>query len=121
VKNPLHLKKKHNQQMTRKTPNIVLMEYSLRGVLDTLFAPKIQQLLFNNVVGGIQKAIKENKKELVICDINQLETSIAISNINFTSALKASLEYFVKLEDYSKCSQINKLIQELENGQRIKK
>lgn len=107
--------------MTRKTPNIVLMEYSLRGVLDTLFAPKIQQLLFNNVVGGIQKAIKENKKELVICDINQLETSIAISNINFTSALKASLEYFVKLEDYSKCSQINKLIQELENGQRIKK
>jgi hypothetical protein len=97
------------------------MEYSLRGVLDTLFAPKIQQLLFNNVVGGIQKAIKENKKELVICDINQLETSIAISNINFTSALKASLEYFVKLEDYSKCSQINKLIQELENGQRIKK
>jgi len=107
--------------MTRKTPNIVLMEYSLRGILDTLFAPKIQQLLFNNIVDGIQKSIKDNKKELVICDINQLETSIAISNINFTAALKASLEYFVKLEDYSKCSQINKLIQELENGQRIKK
>ena len=107
--------------MTRKTPNIVLMEYSLRGVLDTLFAPKIQQLLFNHVVDGIQKAIKDNKKELVICDINQLETSIAISKPNFIPSLKSSLEYFVKVEDYSKCSQINKLIQELENGQRIKK
>jgi hypothetical protein len=79
--------------MTRKTPNIVLMEYSLRGVLDTLFAPKIQQLLFNQVVDGIQKAIKDNKKELVVCDINQLETSIAISKPNFISALKSSLDY----------------------------
>lgn len=107
--------------MTKKTPNIVLMEYSLRGVLDTLFAPKIQQLLFNHIVDGMQKVIKDNKKELVICNINQLETSIAIAKPNFIPALKSSLEYFIKIEDYSKCSQINKLIQELENGQRIKK
>jgi len=107
--------------MTRKTPNIVLIEYSLRGVLDTLFSPKIQQLLFNHVVDEIRKAIKDNRKELVICDINQLETSIVISKINFIPILKASLEYFVKVEDYSKCSQINKLIQELENGQKLTK
>ena len=107
--------------MTRKTPNIVLMEYSLRGVLDTLFAPKIQQLLFNYVVDEIRKAIKDNRKELVICNINQLETSIAIPKTDFIQVLKSSLEYFVKVEDYPKCSQINKLIQELENGQRITK
>ena len=107
--------------MMRKTPNIILMEYSLRGVLDTLFAPKIQQLLFNHVVDEIRKAIKDNRKELIICDINQLKTSISIPKTDFIPALKSSLEYFVKVEDYSKCSQINKLIQELENGQKLTK
>lgn len=107
--------------MTRKTPNIVLMEYNLRGVLDTLFSPKIQHLLFNHVVEEIRKVIKGNRKELVICDINQLEISIAIPRTKFTQVLKCSLEYFVKIEDYSKCSQINKLIQEIKNGQRITK
>jgi hypothetical protein len=114
------VKAKHNKQMMKKQPNIVLLEYSSRGILDTLFAPKIQYLLFTYVLDGIKRAIKYNKKELVICDINQLETSISVSHKDFIPVLKSSLEYFIKTEDYSKCSQINKLIQELENGQRIK-
>ena len=106
--------------MMKKQPNIVFLEYSLRGILDTIFTPKIQHLLFSYVVDGIKRSIKDNKKELVICDINQLETNIVISSKNFIQVLKSSLEYFVKIEDYFKCTQINNLIQELENGQRIK-
>lgn len=105
----------------KKQPNIVILEYSSRGILDTLFAPKIQLLLFTYIVDGIKQSIKYNKKELVICDINQFETSIAISNKNFIPVLRSSLEYFVKTEDYSKCTQINNLIKELENGQGIRK
>ena len=46
--------------------------------MDTLFAPKIQKLLFENVFTSIKSALKTKKKEVVICDIIQVETSISI-------------------------------------------
>jgi hypothetical protein len=49
--------------MKRHLPNILLKEYSTRGILDTLFAPKIQHSIFENVVDGMKQAIKDNKKE----------------------------------------------------------
>ena len=47
--------------MKKQSPNIVFIEYSLRGILDTLFTPKIQHLLFEMVVEGVKVAIKGNK------------------------------------------------------------
>jgi hypothetical protein len=102
--------------MMKKTPSIVFLEYDLRGILDTLFTSKIQQLLFNQVVDNLQKSIKANKKEVVICNIDQIEASVVVSSDNFIPILKASLEYFIKVEDYSRCTQISKLINDLENG-----
>jgi hypothetical protein len=102
-------------------PNIIILEHSSRGILDTLFAPNIQKLLFEHIVGGIKKAIKDNKNEIIICDINQLETSIHLSKDNFIPVLKSSLDYFVKSEEYSKCTLITNLIEELENGQTVKR
>tara|TARA_R110000796_G_scaffold231454_1_gene349357 strand:- start:915 stop:1235 length:321 start_codon:yes stop_codon:yes gene_type:complete len=104
----------------KKQPNIVILEHSSRGILDTLFAPNIQKLLFEYVVEEIKKAIKFNKKEVVVCDISQLETSIFISKDEFIPVLKSSLNYFIKSEEYSKCTRITNLIEELENGQPIK-
>jgi hypothetical protein len=106
--------------MKKKTPNLILTDYSLRGVLDTLFNSNVQDVLFSNSLESIKKAILEKKRECVICDINQLEITITLSKPYWGSALKSILEYYVKVEDYNKCSQINKLIQEL-NGEGDKK
>jgi hypothetical protein len=105
--------------MKKQLSNIVFLESNLRGIFDTLFTPKIQHLLFETVIEGIKTSIKGNKKEFTICSINQFEINVVIPKSGFAQVLKSSLEYFLKIEDYSKCSQINELIQELENGQRI--
>jgi hypothetical protein len=100
----------------KKTPNIVFTDYSLRGIMDTLFAPKIQKLLFENVFTSIKSALKTKKKEVIICDITQVETSISIPKTHWVRALKSVLEYYVRVEDYSMCTQVNKLIKDIEDG-----
>ena len=84
--------------------------------MDTLFAPKIQKLLFENVFTSIKIALKTKKKEVIICDIIQIETSISIPKTYWVQALKSVLEYYVKVEDYSMCTQVNKLIKDIEDG-----
>jgi hypothetical protein len=106
--------------MKKKTPNLILSNYSLRGVLDTLFNTKVQEILYIETFNSIKKALQEKKRECVVCDIGQLETTITLSKSNWEPALNSILEYYVKIEDYDKCSQINKLIQEL-NGEGSKK
>lgn len=106
--------------MKKKTPNLVLTSYSLRGVLDTLFNTKVQNILYIETFNNIKKALQDKKQECVICDIGQLETTITLPKANWEPALNSILEYYVKVEDYDKCSQINKLIQEL-NGEGSKK
>lgn len=103
----------------KKTPNIIFTDYSLRGIMDTLFTPKIQKLLFENVFINIKNALKTKKKEVIICDIIQIETSISIPKTHWVSALKSVLEYYVKVEDYSMCAQVNKLIKDIEDGRGI--
>jgi len=104
----------------KKTPNIVFTDYSLRGIMDTLFTPKIQKLLFESVFTSIKNALKTKKKEVIICDIIQVETSISIPKTHWVQALKSVLEYYVKVEDYSMCTQVNKLIKDIEDGRGIK-
>ena len=104
----------------KKTPNIVFIDYSLRGIMDTLFAPKIQKLLFESVFTSIKNALKTKKKEVIICDIIQVETSILIPKTHWAHALKSVLEYYIKVEDYSMCTQVNKLIKDIEDGRGIK-
>jgi hypothetical protein len=106
--------------MKKKTPNLILTDSSLRGVLDTLFKSNVQEVLFSNSLDSIKAAVNEKKRECVICDINQLEITITLSKTHWVPALKSILEYYIKVEDYNKCSQINKLIQEL-NGEGDKK
>lgn len=107
--------------MKKETPNIVFLDNSLRGVLDTLFAPKIKQLLFEQVVESIQTSYKTKRKECTICNIGQLEITISLPKSEWELALKEALDHFIKSEDYSRCSQINALIQEIEqNGRRLK-
>jgi hypothetical protein len=101
----------------KKTFNIVFTDYSLQGIIDTLFTPKIQELLFENVFTSIKNALKTKKKEVIICDIIQIETSISIPKTHWVHALKSVLEYYVKIEDYSMCTQVNKLIKDIEDGQ----
>jgi hypothetical protein len=104
----------------KKTPNLILTNYSLRGVLDTLFDTKVQGILYMETFNSIKKSLQEKKRECVICDIEQLETTITLPKSNWEPALKSILEYYIKVEDYNMCSQINKLIQEL-NGEGSKK
>lgn len=100
----------------KKTPNIIFSDYSLRGIMDALFNPKIKNILFENVFNNIKSSYKTNKKEIIICDVTQLEVSISIPRDNWVNVLQTILDYYVVIEDYSMCTQINKLIKDIKNG-----
>lgn len=100
----------------KKAPNIVFTDYSLKGITNTLFTPKVQKLLFDNTFTSIKNSYKTKKKEVIICDVIQVEASIAVPKSNWVNVLKTILEYYVKVEDYSMCTQVNKLIKDIEDG-----
>jgi hypothetical protein len=106
--------------MKKQTPNLLLNEYSARGILDTLYSPKVQQALFEAVINEIRQSVKTNKKEAIICNLPQVELSVTLPKSSFITTLKSAIEFYLKIEDYHKCTQINNLIQELENGRAIK-
>jgi len=106
--------------MKKQTPNLLLNEYSARGILDTLYAPKVQQALFEAITNEIRQSVKTNKKEAIICNLPQVELSVTLPKSSFITTLKSAIEFYLKIEDYHKCTQINNLIQELENGRAIK-
>jgi hypothetical protein len=100
----------------KKTPNLIFSGYDLDGIIESLFNPKIQNVLFENVFNNIKSSYKTNKKEVVICDVTQLEISISIPRNNWINALQTMLEHYIIIEDYSMCTQINKLIKDIKNG-----
>lgn len=106
--------------MKKQTPNLLINEYSARGILDTLYAPKVQQALFEAIVDEIKQSIKTDKKEAIICNLPQVELSVTLPKSSFVATLKSAIEFYLKMEDYHKCTLINNLIQELENGRKVK-
>lgn len=99
----------------KKIPNIIFIDYSLKGIMDTLFAPKMQKLLFENIFNSIKDASKTKKKEVIICDITQIEISILLPKTHWIHTLRSILEYYIKIEDYLMCAQIDKLIKDIKN------
>jgi hypothetical protein len=100
----------------KKTPNIIFPDYSLEGIHDVLSNSENKKVLFESIFNKIKNSYKTSKKEIIVCDIIQLEVSISISKVNWVKALQAALDYNVSIEDYSTCTQINKLIKDIQNG-----
>ena len=71
---------------------------------------QIQEVLYNRVVIAIKEADKTNKLEATVVELNSTGNYISINRIDWKKSLIKAQEYFLNLEEYEKCADIQKLI-----------
>lgn len=71
---------------------------------------QIQEVLYNRVVIAIKEANQTNKSEATVVELNSTGNYIAINRNDWKKSLKKAQDYFLNLEEYEKCADIQKLI-----------
>jgi hypothetical protein len=75
--------------------------------------PQIQEVLFNSIIVGIKDALKTNKTEATIVELNSSGNYISLEKDNWKASLEKAQTHFSELEEYEKCAEIQKLIESL--------
>jgi hypothetical protein len=73
----------------------------------------VQDIVLGSVVLGIKEAVKLRKKEATIVELNSSGNYVSISKENWKQSLETAQQYYVKLEEYEICADIQKLIESL--------
>lgn len=78
--------------------------------LDTLQSnPYFKDVIFNCVIMGIEDALKNKKKEALLVELNSSGNYVSIPQDKWETSLSSAEEYFIELEEYETCSDIQKL------------
>ena len=75
--------------------------------------PQVQDMIFNSIILGIKDAIKFNRKEATIVELNSSGNYISLSKDIWKPSLENAQTYFTNLEEYEKCADIQKIIESL--------
>ena len=67
------------------------------------------QLLFDEVVVGIEEALETNFSQAKIIYIPNLECSVIIYRRNFKAAIEEVIKFYENQEDYKKCAELVRL------------
>ena len=89
--------------MTRRIP---IFEYN-----EELSSKKFQ--VYKSLIDGVTEAIKENKKEIKLCEVKNSGIFITVEKENWKNSLDKALEYYISTEEYEECSKIKNLIDKL--------
>lgn len=74
---------------------------------------QIQEVLYNSVIIGIKNASKTNKPEATIIELNSSGNYISLNRADWKKSLEKAQKYFLNLEEYEKCADIQKLIESI--------
>ena len=89
--------------MTRRIP---IFEYN-----EELKSKKPQ--VYKSLVDGVTEAIKNDKKEIKLCEVKNSNIFITVEKPKWRSSLDSALEYYIDTEEYEQCSKIKDLINKL--------
>jgi len=99
--------------MKRIIPNICVhfVEGSDLSVLQE--NEHVKDIVLGSVVIGIIEAVKLRKKDATIVELNSSGNYISIPKENWKQSLEKAQQYYIKLEEYEICADIQKLIESL--------
>jgi hypothetical protein len=100
----------------KKLPNIILRDYSLKNILETLFDKDNKKVFFDYLYEEFKTPKTLNKREITIGLLVNNDMLITIPKSNYKNLLKSILDYFLIEEDYNKCSYLQKLILKIEEN-----
>ena len=89
--------------MTRRIP---IFEFN-----EELRSKKFQ--VYKSLIDGVTEAIKENKKEIKLCEVKNSGIFITVEKENWKDSLDSALQYYIDVEEYEECSKIKNLIDKL--------
>ena len=89
--------------MTRRIP---IFEYN-----EELSIKKPQ--VYKSLIEGVTEAIKNNKKEIKLCEVKNSNVYITVEKSDWKDSLDRALQFYVKREEYEECSKIKNLIDKL--------
>lgn len=69
--------------------------------------------VYKSLIEGVSEAIKNNKKEIKLCEVKNTNIYITVEKTNWRSSLDSALEFYENNEEYEKCSKIKKLLDKL--------
>lgn len=73
----------------------------------------VQDIVLGSVVLGIKEAVRLQRQEATIVELNSSGNYVSISRENWKQSLETAQQYYVKLEEYEICADIQKLIESL--------
>ena len=89
--------------MTRSIP---IFEYN-----EELKSKKHQ--VYKSLIDGVTEAIKEDKKEIKLCEVKNSNIYITVEKTKWKSSLDSALQFYIDTEEYEECSKIKDLINKL--------
>ena len=89
--------------MTRRIPILTFNE--------ELSSKKTQ--VYKSLIEGVSEAIKNNKKEIKLCEVKNSNTYITVEKPKWRSSLDSALQFYIDKEEYEQCSKIKNLIDKL--------
>ena len=75
-------------------------------------SPKKHQV-YKSLIDGVTDAIKENKKEIKLCEVKHSGIYITVEKTEWKKSLDSALQYYIDIEEYEECSKIKNLIDKL--------
>ena len=75
-------------------------------------SPKKHQV-YKSLIDGVTEAIKENKKEIKLCEVKHSGIYITVEKTEWKKSLDSALQYYIDIEEYEQCSKIKNLIDKL--------
>tara|TARA_R100001126_G_scaffold52963_1_gene29875 strand:- start:152 stop:421 length:270 start_codon:yes stop_codon:yes gene_type:complete len=75
-------------------------------------SPKKHQV-YKSLIDGVTEAIKENKKEIKLCEVKHSGIYITVEKTEWKKSLDSALQYYIDIEEYEECSKIKNLIDKL--------
>lgn len=93
----------------RIVPNLYIVaqdDFEIETLSDN---PYVRDILFNSVILGIEEAVKGRKKEATVVELNSSGNYISIPKEKWEESLTNAEKYFINLEEYETCADIQKL------------
>jgi len=102
--------------MKKKLPNIILLDYSLKSINDTLSKPSNQKIFFDYLYEEFKNSKTLNKREIILGLLVNDNILITIPKSDYKHLLKSVINYYLSKEDYIRCSFLQKLINKIEGN-----
>jgi hypothetical protein len=85
--------------------------------------PQIKELIYANLVLGIKEANNSNRNEATIVELHSSGNYVQIDRNSWKPSLETAINYFLSIEAYEKCNEIQKLIESIDSygTQRIRR